>query len=78
MTSTLTLDLIRADVAEILGEDPTEIPADENLVDYGLDSVRVMALIERWSREHGVTVDFADLAERPTLEGWAELVASRG
>ncbi|MGW1992478.1 phosphopantetheine-binding protein [Embleya sp. NPDC001921] len=73
----LTLELIRTDVADILGEDPTDIPDDENLVDYGLDSVRVMALVERWTREHGVVVDFADLAERPTLEGWAELLSSK-
>jgi aryl carrier-like protein len=74
----LTLELLRTDVADILGEDPADIPDDDNLVDYGLDSVRVMALVERWTREHGVTVDFADLAERPTLEGWAELLAPKG
>ncbi|MFE5329757.1 phosphopantetheine-binding protein [Embleya sp. NPDC056575] len=73
----LTLELIRTDVADILGEDPADIPDDENLVDYGLDSVRVMALVERWTRDHGVSVDFADLAERPTLEGWSELLSPR-
>ncbi|MFF3488559.1 phosphopantetheine-binding protein [Streptomyces sp. NPDC002701] len=72
----LTLERIRADVADCLGEDPADIPVDENLVDHGLDSVRVMALLERWRREHAVTVDFADLAERPAIDAWAALLGA--
>ncbi|MEU6477528.1 phosphopantetheine-binding protein [Streptomyces sp. NPDC047017] len=70
----LTLEQIRADVADCLGEDPADIPEDENLVDYGLDSVRIMALLERWRRDHGVTADFADLAEQPAVKPWAVLL----
>lgn len=70
----LTLEQIRSDVADCLGEDPADIPVDENLVDYGLDSVRVMALLERWRREHDVKADFADLAEQPAIEAWAPLL----
>ncbi|MCC3768322.1 phosphopantetheine-binding protein [Streptomyces sp. UNOC14_S4] len=70
----LTLEQIRRDVADCLGEDPADIPVDENLVDYGLDSVRVMTLLERWRRDHAVTADFADLAERPAIEAWASLL----
>ena len=65
---------IRADVADMLGEDPADIPVDENLVDYGLDSVRIMALIERWRRDHGVEATFVDLAEQPAIEAWAPLL----
>ncbi|MFC8228950.1 phosphopantetheine-binding protein [Streptomyces sp. NPDC057287] len=70
----LTLDLIRHDVADALGEDPADIPLDENLLDYGLDSVRIMALLGRWRRDHGVEADFADLAEQPAIEAWAPLL----
>ncbi|AWN25802.1 phosphopantetheine-binding protein [Streptomyces libani] len=72
----LTLEQIRRDVADSLGEDPTDIPLDENLVDYGLDSVRIMALVERWRREHGVEVGFVDLAERPAIDAWAPLLGA--
>ncbi|MFF4602519.1 phosphopantetheine-binding protein [Streptomyces sp. NPDC001339] len=72
----LTLDQIRTDVADCLGEDPADIPVDDNLVDWGLDSVRIMALLGRWRREHGVQADFADLAERPALEAWAPLLGA--
>ncbi|MFF7365722.1 phosphopantetheine-binding protein [Streptomyces sp. NPDC008125] len=72
----LTLELIRADIADSLGEDPEDIPVDENLVDYGLDSVRIMALLERWRREHGVEAAFADLAEQPAVEAWLPLLGA--
>lgn len=72
----LTLDQIRSDVADALGEDPADIPPDENLVDHGLDSIRIMSLLERWRREHGVRADFADLAEQPAVEAWARLLGT--
>ncbi|MGW2282350.1 phosphopantetheine-binding protein [Streptomyces sp. NPDC001770] len=72
----LTLELIRADIADSLGEDPEDIPVDENLVDYGLDSVRIMALLERWRREHDVEAAFADLAEQPAVEAWLPLLVA--
>ena len=70
----LTPEQIRTDVAESLGEDPADIPFDENLLDYGLDSVRIMALLGGWRRVHGVQADFADLAEQPSVEAWATLL----
>ncbi|MEU6846454.1 phosphopantetheine-binding protein [Streptomyces sp. NPDC046716] len=71
---TLTVEQIRTDVADCLGEDPADIPVDENLVDFGLDSVRVMTLLERWRRDHGVTASFVDLAEQPAVEAWAKIL----
>ncbi|GAA0536600.1 hypothetical protein GCM10011581_23550 [Saccharopolyspora subtropica] len=69
MSQKLTLEDVRAQVAELLFEDPTELTDDENLVDWGLDSVRIMTLVEKW-RKLGVRITFADLAERPTLADW--------
>ncbi|MEU2433303.1 phosphopantetheine-binding protein [Streptomyces sp. NPDC007861] len=72
----ITLEQLRSDVADCLGEDPADIPFDESLVDYGLDSVRIMTLLERWRREHGVDADFADLAEQPAINAWAPLLGA--
>ncbi|MFI1396000.1 phosphopantetheine-binding protein [Streptomyces sp. NPDC020681] len=72
----LTVHQIRADVADVLGEDPADIPDDENLADYGLDSMRLMSLVERWRREHGADVSFVDLAERPVIEAWTPLLGA--
>lgn len=71
----LTLDAMRADIARILGENPADIGDDDSLIDWGLDSIRVMALVQRWG-EQGVKLDFAQLAEKPTLAHWWT-VASR-
>ncbi|GCD34220.1 MULTISPECIES: phosphopantetheine-binding protein [Streptomyces] len=74
----LTLEQLRKDVADVLGEDPADIPDDENLVDYGLDSVRLMALAGRWNRDHGIEVAVTDLSEEPALEKWAVLLGATG
>ncbi|MDK0523165.1 phosphopantetheine-binding protein [Streptomyces sp. ML-6] len=70
----LTLQQMREDIADILGEPVDDIPDDENLVDYGLDSIRLMALVGRWREAHGIDIAVADLAERPAVEVWAELL----
>ncbi|MFB7917471.1 phosphopantetheine-binding protein [Streptomyces sp. NPDC056061] len=70
----LTLEQLRADIADVLGESVDDIPDDENLVDYGLDSVRLMMLVGRWREAHGTDVAVADLAERPAIEEWAVLM----
>ncbi|MCY1023005.1 isochorismatase family protein [Pyxidicoccus sp. MSG2] len=65
---------IRADVAEVLQLSPTELGDDENLLERGLDSIRLMSLIERW-RSAGTEVTFVELAERPTLTDWDALLS---
>jgi len=71
--SALSLERLRADVAAILHEDPTEILDDDNLIDLGLDSIRAMALVTRW-REAGADIEFAELAERAELAHWWRLI----
>jgi aryl carrier-like protein len=73
MTMTLTLDQLRSDIAEMLEDETTPFGDDDNLLDVGLDSMRAMNLILKWD-EAGVPLDFADLAEAPTVAGlWALL-----
>lgn len=64
---------IRAEVAELLGVDADAVQPGSNLIGQGLDSIRIMTLAGRWRRQ-GIAVDFATLAETPTVEAWAELV----
>lgn len=69
-----TEERIRADVAELLGVAPAELDPDEDLLDRGLDSMRIMRLVERW-RDAGATgLEFPDLAEEPVLGRWIEIV----
>ena len=72
----VTAEQIRSDVAELLACDPAEIDPNEDLLDRGLDSMRLMSLVERW-REAGATdLEFPDLAEQPELGHWVKVVAS--
>lgn len=65
----LTLDTLRADVAQLLHEDPSAIQDDDNLMEWGLDSMRAMNLAARW-RQAGAVIEFADMAVEPTLAHW--------
>lgn len=68
-----TLDDMRRDVAELLGIDPAEIGDDDNLLDHGLDSMRLMQLASTW-QSAGSPLDFSVLAERPQLSWWQGLL----
>ena len=66
---------LRAMILPLLEDD--DVPEDdENLIDYGLDSVRVMALATRW-RQALPEIDFVSLAKNPSINGWWALL-SRG
>ncbi|QFZ21536.1 phosphopantetheine-binding protein [Saccharothrix syringae] len=74
-TEPLSVERVRADVADLLGVAPAELEPDADLLDLGLDSMRIMSLVERWRAAGATGLEFADLAEDPRLERWAELVA---
>ncbi|UYP19564.1 phosphopantetheine-binding protein [Rhodococcus sp. Z13] len=72
----LTRETILADIARILAVEPDELDPAASLVDQGLDSVRLMALVEQW-RSAGVDVDFVDLASSADLEQWVALLQAQ-
>ncbi|AFR07048.1 pyridine nucleotide-disulfide oxidoreductase family protein [Nocardiopsis alba ATCC BAA-2165] len=68
-----TVERVRVDAARALAEPVESVDPAENLFDRGMDSVRVMSLMERW-RVDGAEVDFADLSENPTVHAWVDLL----
>jgi aryl carrier-like protein len=60
---------MRADLARALRIAPEELADEDDLIDLGLDSMRAMSLLTRWS-EDGLELDLAALAERTTLGAW--------
>ena len=76
MSPDLSLEGLRARLAELTEEEPDAIGPDVNLFELGLESIALMQLVSGWRRA-GVEVNFAELAERPTLAGWAELLGGR-
>lgn len=79
MTETLlplpqSKEQLRAVVLPLLDEDSDDLLDSENLVDYGLDSVRMMALAARWRQVHS-DIDFIALAKNPSIDGWWTLLS---
>ena len=68
-----TLDRMRADVARVLREDPQAIGLDDNLMDWGLDSMRLLDLIMGWNAD-GLKVDVMEIGAETTLNGWWRIV----
>src|SRR5918997_1978837 len=73
----LDFEELRRTVANLVEEDPGSIGAEANLFTLGLDSIVLMQLIGRW-RQSGIEVNFAELAENPTVDAWAKLLSARG
>lgn len=74
MSAPLSREIVRAQIAELAGCAPADVTGDANLMDLGLDSLRAMSLAERWVAQ-GIPVDFAELAEVPTLDHWWSVLA---
>ncbi|BBY83011.1 amino acid adenylation domain-containing protein [Mycolicibacterium pulveris] len=69
-------ETVRKEVAELLGVSPDAVDPDSDLIASGLDSIRMMSLSGRW-RKQGIDVNFAALAQNPTVAAWSALVAER-
>jgi len=69
MTPPMTKERMRADLARMLRMAPEEVRDDDDLGDLGLDSLRTMNILLRWS-EAGLDLEFSELAERLTLRCW--------
>lgn len=59
--------------AGLLSVEPSELEDGEELMDQGLDSVRLVEIVTL-VRKAGYEADFADLAEDSSLEAWRELL----
>jgi len=65
---------LRQQIMPLLEAECGEPQDNENLIDYGLDSLRIMQLASRW---HGQNpqINFVALAKNPTIESWWNLLA---
>lgn len=79
MTSlSITLEDMRRQIAAILEQPVSAVEDGVNLLDLGLDSMRMMELAMRWSEESGLYVDFGSLAEHPEIRTWWKLLSDQG
>jgi bifunctional isochorismate lyase/aryl carrier protein len=66
---------LQAQIADVLDEPADSFGPDDDLMDVGLDSIRLMTLVERW-RSDGVRLGFVELADQPTVHGWWALLTA--
>ena len=71
----LTLERMRADIAVVLHEAPEAILDHDNLMDLGVDSLRVLNLSLQWSET--VPLEFSELAEHVTLAEWWNIIRQK-
>ncbi|MEV5205261.1 phosphopantetheine-binding protein [Streptomyces sp. NPDC053720] len=76
MPAALTAQQFRADLAELLYQEPEEVDLDDSPAGAGLDSLRLITLVERW-QAYGIDVSFIDLAEQPSFHHWWRLLDER-
>lgn len=74
-TTTTGIDVL-GDLAVASDLPREEIATDEDLLGLGIDSVRLMHLVEAW-RAAGADVDFADVAACVSVGDALDLLASR-
>lgn len=70
----LAREQIIEDIAVLLGVPPAELTDDTNLLDAGLDSIRLMSLVEKWRAAGSAGADFVNLASEPVVGVWVDAV----
>ncbi|MDZ7922933.1 MAG: isochorismatase family protein [Marinagarivorans sp.] len=76
VSTALTLATLKKDVANILNVNASDISNNDNLMDWGLDSIRLMALVNDW-KKYNAALEFSDLAENVTLNEWFAILSAR-
>ena len=71
------IEALRPSFAEVLGCAPEAVPPNANLLDHGLDSLRVMALLGAVRMVTGVACTPAEFTCRPQFEDFAAYLAQR-
>ncbi len=72
----LNHDSIKQDISEVLMLPITEIHNNDNLMYLGLDSIRLMALIEKWQSQK-IDINFTDLGGSSTVTDWWEIIQEK-
>lgn len=72
----LSREEVREIVATELEVEPETVAFDEDLVRYGLHSLKIMMMAAMW-RKRGFDVNPSQLALNPTVTGWTDLLATR-
>lgn len=71
----ISKDEIKATIAAQLGCPVTDVADHDDLIQLGLNSIRMMALAGGW-RKRGADITFAELAASPNIQSWYGLLSA--
>lgn len=69
-----TVEELLSEVTALLGAEAASLSDQDSLIEFGLDSIQLMQVAGKW-RRRGVKVSFAELAKRPILAEWRQILA---
>ena len=72
-TTEFSKSWLRSQIIPLI-EDADAMEDDDNLMDFGLDSVAVMTLMSAWQKQ-GINVTFVELAKSPSVNGFWDIVS---
>lgn len=72
----LSREVIVGDLADALGVDAQSIGDQDDVVDLGLDSVRLMSLLEKWRAAGADHIDFVSLSSDARVGAWVDLLVT--
>ncbi|WP_435298926.1 phosphopantetheine-binding protein [Timonella sp. A28] len=70
----INADDVLRDIAQTARMEPQDVDVSYTFFDLGIDSVRLMGLVEKW-RSEGAQCDFSALLKNPTIRETITLVS---
>lgn len=67
-------EIIRSYLKEILELDTLTFHNDDNLIEFGLNSLALMFILEKLSTQTNKKLNYVDFVTNPTISNWTEII----
>lgn len=67
-------DIIRSYLKELLELDTITLQDDNNLIEFGLNSLALMFILEKLSTQTKKKLNYVDFVNNPTIRDWVEII----
>lgn len=67
-------DIIRSYLKDLLELDTITLQDDNNLIEFGLNSLALMFILEKLSTQTKKKLNYVDFVNNPTIRDWVEII----
>lgn len=67
-------DIIRSYLKDLLELDTITLQDDNNLIEFGLNSLALMFILEKLSTQTKKKLNYVDFVNHPTIRDWVEII----